>query len=83
MVGTADAEVENPSVENPELEGSPSKGWGRSEYSHVCFTYCKDFFLAPISSFPFHAPAFFQNLSQVFPLLIVANTVPVWARRIK
>ena len=29
--GTADAEIKIPSVENPELKGSPFKAWSRSE----------------------------------------------------
>ena len=35
----------------------------------------RDFFL--ISALPVHSPAFFQNLSQFFPVLAVTNTVPV------
>ena len=33
--GTVDAEIKDPSVENPELKGSPFKAWSRSVYSRV------------------------------------------------
>ena len=41
--GAADAEIKVSSVGNAELEGSPSKAWGRSIYSHTCNTYCPGF----------------------------------------
>ena len=41
--GAADVEMEDTSVENPELKGSPFKAWGRSEYSLARFTYCQGF----------------------------------------
>ena len=40
---TADAEIKDPSVEKPELKGSPFKAWSMSVYSHACFTYCQRF----------------------------------------
>ena len=72
---TADAEIRDPSFENPELKGSPFKAWSRSEYSHAFFTYCQGFLpylFLPFRSIHLH---FFQNLSQIFfPVLAVANT---------
>ena len=46
--------------QNPELKGSPFKAWNRSEYSHVCFTYCQGFLLL-IPTLPIHSPAFFPK----------------------
>ena len=42
--GNADAEIKDPSFENPELKGSPSKalGGGGSEHSLACFAYCQE-----------------------------------------
>ena len=37
--GTADAEIKDPSVENPEFKVSLFKARYRSEYSHASFTY--------------------------------------------
>ena len=39
--GAADAEIKDPSVEIPELQGFYFKIWSRSEYSHARFTYCQ------------------------------------------
>ena len=36
---TADAEIRDPSLENPELKDSPFKTWSRSEHSPACFAY--------------------------------------------
>ena len=72
--GAADAEIKVPSVENTELKCSHCKAWSRSVYSHTCYTYCRGF---PPANFypsgPFNC-IFFQNLSQVFPVLAMANT---------
>ena len=38
--GAVDAEIEAPSVENTEIEGSPFKAWDRSVYSYACYVYC-------------------------------------------
>ena len=43
-------------------------------YSHTCYTYCQDFLpclFLPFESIHLH---FFQNFSQFFPVLAVANT---------
>ena len=45
---TADAEMKDPSVENPELKCSPFNAWSRSEYSHTCLT-CYEGFLVWIN----------------------------------
>ena len=44
-VGTADAEMKEPSVKNQELKDSPFKAWSRSVYSHACYAYCQGFLL--------------------------------------
>ena len=41
--GAADAEIKVPSGENIQLKRSPFKAWGRSVYSHICYTYCQGF----------------------------------------
>ena len=41
--GTADAEIEDSSVEIPELKGSPFEARSRSVYSHACYAYCQGF----------------------------------------
>ena len=72
--GAADAEIRVPSGENTELKRSPSKAWSRSVYSHTCYAYCQGFhpcLFVPYQSIHLH---FFQNLSQFFPVLAVANT---------
>ena len=40
--GTADAEIKDPFVENPQLKGSPFNA-GVDQYSHACNTYCQGF----------------------------------------
>ena len=69
--GAADAEIKVPSGENTLL---PFKVWSRSVYSHTCYAYCQEFL--PRLFLPFRAIHlhFFQNLSQFFPVLAVANT---------
>ena len=47
-------------------------GVGLNTAKHASFT-ARDFFLQLISTLPVHSTAFFQNLSQVFPVLSVAN----------
>ena len=89
--GAADAEIKVPSGENTELKRSPFKVWSRSVYSHTCYAYCQEFLprlFLPFQSIHLH---FFQNLSQFFTVLAVANTGscvgpqnkighPVWCR---
>ena len=61
--GAADAEIKVPSGENTELKRCPFKAWSRSVYSHTCYAYCRDFFLAyfyPTGSFA----CIFPNLSR-------------------
>ena len=48
-------------------------GAGQYIAMHTTFT-ARNFFLGLISTLPVHSPAFFQNLSLVFPVLAVANT---------
>ena len=71
--GATDAEIKIPSVENTELECFPFKpGIGQCIAKHATRT-ARDFFLAnfyPSGLFP----AFFPNVSLVFPVLAVANT---------
>ena len=62
-----------PSVENPELKGSPFKAWSRPIYSHACFTNCQGFLADLYPPGPFTC-IFSPNLSRVFPVLAVANT---------
>ena len=72
--GAADAEIKVPSDENTELKGSPFKAWSRSVYCHACYAYCQEFLpyeFIPFRSIHLH---FFQNLSQVVPVLAAANT---------
>ena len=74
QLGAADAEIKVPSDENRELKGSPFKAWSRSVYSHTCYAYCQGFLpclFLPFRSIHLH---FFQNLSRVFLVLVVANT---------
>ena len=52
-----DAEIKDPSVENPELKGSPFRAWNRSEYSLACFAYSQGFRLLLISTFPVCSPS--------------------------
>ena len=72
--GAADAEIKVPSGENTELKRSPFKVWSRSEYSHTCYAYCQEFLPRLFLPFWFIHLHFFQNLSQFFPVLAVANT---------
>ena len=72
--GAADAEIKVPSDENTELKGSPFKAWSRPVYCHACCAYCHGFLSCYfLPSGPFTC-IFFQNLSQVFPVLAAANT---------
>ena len=53
---------------------SPFKAWSRSVYSHTCYAFCQGFLpclFLPFQSIHLH---FFQNLSQFFPVLALANT---------
>ena len=71
--GAADAEIKVPFGENTEFKRSPFKVWSRSVYSHTCYAYCQEFLprlFLPLRSIHLH---FFQNLSQFFPVLAVAN----------
>ena len=71
---TADAEIKVPSVENPKLDGSPFIGWSTSVYCHAYHAYCQG--ILPCYSLPsrFIDLHFFQNLSEFFSVLAVANT---------
>ena len=72
--GAADAEIKVPFDENTELKRSPFKVWSRSVHSHTCYAYWQEFLprlFLPFRSIHLH---FFQNLSQFFPVLAVANT---------
>ena len=71
--GAADAKIKVPSGENTELERSPFKAWSRSVYSHTCYAYARDFFLAYFyTSSPF--TCIFSKTSPDFSLWAVANT---------
>ena len=72
--GAADAEIKVPSGENTELKRSPFKAWSRSVYSHTCYAYCQGFLSCLFLHFRSIHLHFFQNLSQFFPVLAVANT---------
>ena len=41
--GAAHAEIQVPSGENTELEGSPFEAWGRSVCGHTCYANCHGF----------------------------------------
>ena len=72
--GAVDTEIKVPSGENTELKGFPFKAWSRSVYRYTCYAYCQGFLLClflPFQSIHLH---FFQNLSQFFPALAVANS---------
>ena len=72
--GAADAEIKVPSGENTELKRSPFKVWSRSVYSYTYYAYCQEFLprlFLPLRSIYLHS---FPNLSQIFPVLAVANT---------
>ena len=71
--GTADAEVKDPSAENPVLKGSPFKVWSRSIDSHACYAL-------PFWSIHLH---FYPSISKVFPVLAVANTSSCVGQRTK
>ena len=62
-------------VRTQSLNVLPLKAWSRSVYSHTCYAYCREFFpcllFLPFQSIHLH---FFQNLSQFFPVLALANT---------
>ena len=71
--GTADAEISDPIVENPEFKGSPRIAWSKSDISLYASPTARYFFLAN-----FYLPRpftfiFFQKLAQVFSVLAVAN----------
>ena len=69
--GTANTEIKDPSVENPELKVLSFKpGAGLYIAMHATPTASSCSFL-PFQSIHLH---FFQNLSWVFPVLAVANT---------
>ena len=71
---TADAEMIDPSVENPEFKGSPFYVWSRSGYCLACFTCCQGFL--PSTNFYLPRPftfICFQNLSRVFSVVAVAS----------
>ena len=72
--GAADAEIKVPSDENTEVKVSPFKVWRRSVYSHTCYAYSQGFLPCLFQTLSVHSPAFFPNLSLVFPVLVVANT---------
>ena len=72
--GAADAEIKVPSGEKTELKCSPFKAWSRSVYSHACYAYCQGFLLCSFLPCRSIHLQFFQNLSQFFPVLVVANT---------
>ena len=72
--GAADAEIKVPSGENTELKHSPFKAWSRSVYSHTCYAYCQRFLSCLFLHFRSIHLHFFQNLSQFFSVLAVANT---------
>ena len=62
MGGAAEVEIEFPSVENTELNGSPLTAWSRSVYSHTHYTYCQRFIpclFAPFRSIHLHFFFFF------------------------
>ena len=40
---TADAEIKDPSIENPEKKSVPFKAWSKSEYNYASFTFCQEF----------------------------------------
>ena len=73
--GAADAEIKVPYLENTELKVLLLKP-GAGEYIaiYAMFTAKKINSSLLISTLPVHSPAFFSNLSRVFPVLAVANT---------
>ena len=72
--GAADAEIKVPSGENTERKRSPFKAWSRSVYSDTCYAYCQEFLPCLFLLFWSIHLHFFQNLSQFFLVLAVANT---------
>ena len=81
--GGADTEMKVPSGENTELKRSPFKAWN-SQYIAIHATLtARDFFLANFyPSSPFTC-IFSKTSPESFPVLAVANTCYLWARRIK
>ena len=73
--GAADAEIKVPSSENSELKRSPFKAMSRSVHSYTCYAYCQGFLSYLFLHFRSIHLHFFQNLSQFFPVLAVANTL--------
>ena len=57
--GTADTEIKDLSVENPEL-----KAWSRSVYSHACYAYCQGFLRCQFLPFRFIHLPYFLSLSK-------------------
>ena len=72
--GTADAEIKDPSVENPDLKSSPFKAMLR---------LLQGIFSMLISTFQVHSPPFFQTSPKVFPRLLWLMQVSVRAYTIK
>ena len=64
--GTADAEIKDPSVENPEPKGSPFKAFSRSECSPAYFAYCQEFLPDKILLFRSIHLHFFQTSLEFF-----------------
>ena len=70
----ANAEIKVPSGENTELKRSPFIAWSGSVYSNTCYAYYQGYLPCLFLPFqPIHLH-FFQNLSQFFPMLALANT---------
>ena len=80
---TADVEIKDPFVENPEFKGCPFTAWSRSVYSHACYACCQEFLpcqFLPFRSIHLHisktSPEFFLRWLWLTPALL-------WACRIK
>ena len=71
--GAADAEIKVPSVENTELKSSLFKPGVDQYIATRAVLAARDFFLTNFYLLVY-SPAFFQNLSLVFPVLAVAST---------
>ena len=61
-----DAEIKDPSVENPELRGSPIKAWSGSEYRHAFFSPAAWDSPLLISRFIYFLSFFFSKTSPEF-----------------
>ena len=82
QLGTADAEIKIPSVEeNPELKGSSLEAWSRSVYNHACYASCRGFILANF----YPSGPFVCIFSKTFPVFFLCwlwlTPVLAWARR--